>query len=137
MSQQNDVIMVNGSAVVYKEQINGNDHQTLQDLNIDEANMDSIAADKTDRNADGESKDAARKSSLGRKTDQRKITKGTKRETAPRFQSIPKAKVTGNGETLISDTREKSKVSETTEDVQEVGVSKVELDDFQIQRFVI
>ena len=127
MSQANDVILVNGSAVVYKEQINGKD---LQDLNIDEANMDSIAADKTDRGADGESKDGSRKSSVGRKTEQRKITKGTKRETAPRFQNMPKAKVAGNGEALIADGREATKVSATTDDVQEVGISKVEINEF-------
>ena len=125
------MILVNGSAVVYKEQITGNDHQTLQDLNIDEANVDSIAADKTDRSADGESKDGSRKSSVGRKTEQRKITKGTKRETAPRFQNMPKAKVTGNGEALIADGRETNKVSATTEDVQEVGISKVEFSKFE------
>ena len=70
------------------------DQGKSQDMGLDGSNIEAISVEKMERPSDGEGKD--RKSSAGRKADQKKINKGTKRETAPRFQSITKTKASQN-----------------------------------------
>ena len=116
--------MVNGPQMPYNDTMSGNEQVKAKDMGKDGANIEGIAIDKHERSSDGENKD--RKSSTGKKPEQRKINKGTKRETAPRFQGMAKAKVQQspilmNGEVI----GEKKKVSATMEDVPKSVLSKV------------
>ena len=116
MKQPTDGVLVNGSQMPYGEKVNGGDQGKSQDLGLDGANIDAVAVEKMERSSDGESKE--HKSSVSRQTDQRKINKGTKRETAPRFQSMTKGKVAQTPVMMNGDViGEKKKVPATMEDV--------------------
>ncbi len=84
-----------------------------------------------DADAGGDSRQSTQKQQPTRKTEQqRKVNKGTKRETAPRFQNISKSKTILNGSMPNGDvnvTRSKKKTSATAEDVATVELSTVSL----------
>ena len=81
-------------------------------MGLDGSSIEAISVEKTERPSDGESKD--RKSSTGRKADQKKINKGTKRETAPRFQSMTKSKGPQNPVLMNGDVINETKKIVTT-----------------------
>lgn len=123
MSQPSDG-PVNGSQMPYNDTINGKEQVKSKDTGMEDGNIDAITMDKLDRSPDGESKD--RKVSVSRKSEQRKINKGTKKETAPRFQSIGKGKMPLSPAVVYSDdSNDKKKVSATVEDVPKSVLSKV------------
>ena len=121
MSKPNENVMVNGGQVVYNDSVNGTEHGKSTDGPPEESSLN--GADKSSRHGDIEAKDANRKQSASRKADQRKINKGTKRETAPRFQGIAKAKA--NPILSSENDLEKKKISATAEDVSDIVFSKV------------
>ena len=129
MKQSSDGVLVNGSQMPYGDKVNGSDQVKSQDMGLDGANIDTVAVEKMERSSDGESKE--RKSSVSRQTDQRKINKGTKRETAPRFQSMTKGKGTPTPVMMNGDIiGEKKKVPATMEDVPKSVTSIVSILEF-------
>ena len=92
-----------------------------------------ITGENDELNSDMESKPTGRKGSLTRsKTESRKINKGTKRETAPRFQNMTKGKGMPNPRMVNGDgAQQKKKVSATAEDVAVLGFRTVSLLNFK------
>lgn len=122
VNQPNEGVIVNGAQIPYNDGINENDQVKSQDIGGENGNMDTI--DKLEGSSDSENKDP--KNPVTRKTEQRKINKGTKRETAPRFQSIAKGKVPQSPVRMYSEGMvDKKRVSTTMEDVPKSVLSKV------------
>lgn len=107
-NQPNEGVLVNG----FSDVVNVHDQTKSQDLGLDGSSIEAISVEKTERPSDGENKD--RKSSTGRKADQKKINKGTKRETAPRFQSMTKSKGPQNPVLMNGDVINETKKIVTT-----------------------
>ena len=124
MKQPNDGAVTSASQIPFADALNEADQVKSRDIGLDGTSIDTAVAEKIERPSDGDSQ--GRKTSLNRQADQRKVNKGTKRETAPRFQSMAKAKVPQNPVVMNGDViGEKKQASVAMEDVPKSVASTV------------